>query len=193
MKVRGALLAAALATGISMLAPAAFAQGAVLQDKITVDLVGTVSQAITFGTGADQVLEAADLTASHSATVTLPLSANTPFRIGIASTNGALKSLATPDRSGFAFEKAYTVGLKINTDGGQIAPPDCASGTLKAGTGGCSFFGAAAGAGVSSGKDVALNKTAQVTVSWTSSTGNEPRLAAGDYQDTLIITVGAAT
>lgn len=186
---------AALVIGLAAFTPAAVAGNAQPKDTITIDLVGRISHTCDFGSASAQstVLPTADLLASFSSTVSLPLNCNTPFRIAVASANGALKSSAAPDKSGFAFEKAYKVGLKVDTDGGQMNPADCLSTKLKMGVGGCAFYGEAAGAGLSSNNKTALNKTAQLTVSWTPSSDGEPRLAAGDYQDTIIITVGADT
>jgi len=123
---------------------------------------------------------------------------NTPFKIGMSSQNGALRLVGAegndpvaPD--GFSVEKAYRVGLRVDTDADPLAPYTCSSRDLTNAAGNCPFYGSRPGQGLSSGKRTAIDREGTITVSWPAIDDTGRRRAAGEYRDTITVVVGART
>ncbi|WP_158258027.1 hypothetical protein [Sphingopyxis lindanitolerans] len=137
------------------------------------------------------------------------LDCNTPFRIGVSADQGAMALVeASGDRQirrvanaegltteGFATRKPYVASLQFATDqDGMVDAGDCDSNDLTSRKGDCQFFGNRAGSGFAPGrKSTAIGREGSLTVRWRGEEEQSVRLAAGDYQETLTIVVGART
>jgi hypothetical protein len=153
------------------------------RQKLTVDLVGRVPGRCGFSTPpADQVLPG-DLSAGGSLTVGFTLDCNTPFRVRAASTNGGFRTSAEAD--GFANLLDYRLRLRLETDAGGLEAA-CNADALVSAAGGCAYYGAAAGEGLSSADGVALHRRGALHFTWPTA---RQRLVAGRYSDTLTIVV----
>lgn len=113
-----------------------------------------------------------------------------PARIAVVSANGALKS-AAGTASGYTNSAPYDVTLNVARNSGGAVTATCAVANLTTG-GSCGFRGPANG---SQGLSVPTSSTNQsgsyVRVSAPAYAGSNV-LVAGDYADTLIVTVSAA-
>src|SRR5690606_7725711 len=110
------------------------------------------------------------------------------FKVTAKSEDGRLTNRsASDDLSGYAFAKIYGLSLELDTDAGRVRGGRCLSSTLVEG-GNCVL---AQPGGLDSGDGVAIGREATLTVDWPSQTSLGRRLAAGDYSDTITITIAA--
>lgn len=153
---------------------------------LTVDLTGQVPGRCGFSTPPADHPVLGNLAAAGSLTLSFAVDCNTPFRVRAVSANGGLKTgSATAD--GFTNLLDYSLRLQLATDAGGI-DATCNADALVSAAGGCAYYGATAGEGLSSGQGVALNASGALKFGWTTS---PQRLVAGDYSDTLTIVVEA--
>ncbi|WP_312126104.1 hypothetical protein [Brevundimonas sp.] len=179
---------------VSCLVVSAFALGANIAaaqstDSVSIDILASVPDRCGFAssTPTHQTREG-NLEQAFRQDIRLKLDCNTPFAIHAVSQSGALvHTTASPDSSGFAFSKTYNVQVAVETDIGLVTSARCDSSAMRDG-GACEL---ANGRGLSSGHGVAVDRDAILTIDWPDQSGLPRRLAAGDYQDTITITIGA--
>ena len=131
---------------------------------------------------------------SHGGSLQLgfTLDCNSAFRIRVSSAYGALMlggdsaPAVRAVHGGLAISLDYALALNVMTDLGNIG--DTCSSVALAGHGACSFFGAGAAQGLSSGNGVCLDQPGSLIISWQAP--KQP-LAAGTYKDVIKITVEA--
>ncbi|MEN5113257.1 hypothetical protein ABE453_04490 [Brevundimonas diminuta] len=167
----------------------AFAGLACAQSRDGVEIVvsATVAERCGFAPGSASALNvAADLEDAHSQSLALRLDCNTPFQVTAKSEDGWLTNRsASDDLSGYAFSKVYGLSIELDTDAGKVRSGRCPSSTLVDG-GNCVL---AQPGGLGSGDGVAINRDATLTVDWPAQTSR--RLAAGEYSDTITISIAA--
>lgn len=171
-----------------------------VNDEVRVKVQATITPRCGFESEPVDPTGKPDIEANTTIEIPFQLDCNTPFRIAVQSTHGALRHIGTPvqagsaETNGFAYTKGYDVGLTLGTSAGPRTPADCRSEQLRAGAQSqrCEFFGTAPGEGYSSVNDISVGQSSSLTVKW-SGTGAGPRHLAGDYQDTLTIFVGPRT
>lgn len=158
-------------------------------DGVEIAVSATVADRCGFAPGAASTLNvAADLEDAHAQSLALRLDCNTPFMVTARSEGGSLTNRsASDDLSGYAFAKVYGFSLELDTDVGKVRSERCLSTTLVDG-GNCAL---AQPGGLGSGEGVAIGRDATLTVDWPSQAALGRRLAAGDYSDTIIITIAA--
>lgn len=158
-------------------------------DGVDIAVTATVAERCGFTSRLASALNvAADLEDANSQDLALRIDCNTPFTISARADSGRLVNRsASDDRSGYAFDKAYGLSVRVDTDAGQIQSGRCLSTELRDG-GDCIL---AQPSGLGSGDGVAIGRDAVVTVDWPSQTTLGRRLAAGQYSDTVTFTIGA--
>jgi hypothetical protein len=120
-----------------------------------------------------------DFSNSGSASDQATVNCNKGFQISASSLNGALKhKTVTGAPTGFTALLPYTLDLAVPLDDNSSATTSCASSTL-IGQSTCSL---------SSNNKTSINKTASLTVTWTTPTSPN-RLLAGEYSDTITLTI----
>jgi len=188
--VRSARGAAALAIG-ALLAAAVpticLADAIPLGDpqSVTVDVIGTVPGHCGFTTAPPSQTIPGDLSQAGSLTVAFGVNCNAPFRVRAASKNGGFLTDQAAVGDTIADQLDYSLHLTLPTSLGAL-DATCNADALKAGAGGCAFYGTAAGQGLSSGDGVAINQSGSLQFGWTQSAKH---LVAGSYSDTLTIVV----
>lgn len=116
-------------------------------------------------------------------------------RVAVTSTNGGLKNANSAASPGFAALALYNVKLNVLHNSGTVVAT-CSSDTLAASGSGCNFKGdAALGAGISipSPSYNLGNSYVEVSYAAPASGPTASLLSAGQYIDTLTITVSPAT
>ena len=158
-------------------------------DGVEIVVSATVAERCGFAPGGPSTLNVAvDLEEAHSQNLALRLDCNTPFQVTAKSEAGRLTNRsASDDLSGYAFTKAYGFSIELDTDAGKIRSGRCLSSTLVDG-GDCVL---AQPGGLGSGDGVAIGRDATLTVDWPAQTTLGRRLAAGDYSDTITISIAA--
>lgn len=181
-KVVGVCLAAAMPAYAS----AVCAQST---DGVEIAVSALVAERCGFSAGAPLALDAsADLEDAHSQSLVLRVDCNTPFAVTARSDDGRLiNRSASDDQSGYAFDKVYGLSLDVGTDVGLVRSGRCLS-TALVGGGDCVL---AQPEGLVSGNGVSIGGEATLTVDWPSQASLGRRLAAGDYSDTVTISIGA--
>jgi hypothetical protein len=122
------------------------------------------------------------------------LKCTSPARVAVVSSNGGLKTGGTAD-AGYAVLAPYDVSLHLVSNGPTTADATCAAATLVAGTGTCSAFRGPSSS--TQGLRIAAASTNQ-TGSYlrvSASAYNQavgPTLIAGEYADTLTVTLSAS-
>ena len=117
-----------------------------------------------------------------------------PARVAVVSSNGGLKTAGTA-QSGYAVLAPYDVSLHLVSNTPTTADATCAAATLVAGTGTCSTF--LGPASTTQGLRIGAPSTNQ-TGSYlrvAASAYNQavgPTLIAGEYADTLVVTLSAS-
>lgn len=174
------------AAAICLFAGSVQAQAA---DGVDIAVTATVAERCGFTLGAAAALDVAtDLEDAHSQDLALRIDCNTPFTISARAGSGRLvNQSASDDQSGYAFDKTYGVSVKVDTDAGQIQSGRCLSTELRDG-GDCIL---SQPNGLGSGDGVAIRRDAVLTIDWPSQTTMGRRLAAGQYSDTITLTIGA--
>ncbi|MGH6816050.1 MAG: hypothetical protein ACREC6_10115 [Hyphomicrobiaceae bacterium] len=151
---------------------------ALADTEVTIALEGSITASCSL-TGVTTNLDLGNLQNAGAKTTTFMVDCNAPFKYTLASQNGALKhSTILTAPGGFANSLVYSVQTTIPTDSGPGINDTCASSAIKAGASTCFF--------TNSGSAVAIDKTASLKVSW--STSPSP-LLAGSYQDQVTVTV----
>jgi hypothetical protein len=117
-----------------------------------------------------------------------------PARIAVVSSNGGLKTAGSAP-SGYSVLAPYDVSVHLVSNTAAVADATCAAGTLIAGTGTCAAFRGPVTA--TQGLRIAAASTNQTgsylrvaAVAYNQAVG--PTLIAGEYADTLTITLSAA-
>jgi hypothetical protein len=111
-------------------------------------------------------------------------------RVAVTSRNGALAQDAAAV-AGFASSAPYEVQLRLAGDNGTVATATCEAAALKS-AGTCAFSGTASGtAGLRLSAPSTGSNGSYLRVSAPPYAGSQP-LLAGDYSDTLTITVSVA-
>jgi hypothetical protein len=187
-------IALAICVGLSVVAASAV-KADTLHDSVRIDVTADIpgrcgfqdqSQSAQVAIGAVNVAGAQTL---HSA---LHLDCNTPFAVGVRSTNGGM-AFSGGEAPGFTTLRSYNVALSIGTNNGVFTTPECTSAQLHAAGLGCSFYGALPGQGQRFEDQYSVGRNSDLIVSWDQFPANSPRLPAGAYQDTLIVVVGPVT
>jgi len=117
-----------------------------------------------------------------------------PARVGVVSSNGGLKTSGSAP-SGYAVLAPYDVSLHLVSNTAAVADATCAVATLVAGTGSCAAFRGPAGP--TQGLRIAAPSTNQAG-SYLRVAANPynqvvgPTLVAGEYADTLTVTLSAS-
>lgn len=171
---------------MSAYAGAAHAQAT---DGVEIAVSATVAERCGFAPSAASALNAAaDLEDAHSQSLALRIDCNTPFMVTAKSEAGQLTNRsASDDLSGYAFAKVYGFSLELDTDAGKVRSERCLSTGLVEG-GNCVL---AQPGGLGSGDGVAIGRDATLTVDWPAQSTLGRRLAAGDYSDTITISIAA--
>ncbi|GAA0735198.1 hypothetical protein [Sphingomonas japonica] len=164
-------------------------QGPVNSIAVGIDVRASVRSRCGFAAGGAPVgtLQQADFDRTgFSKDFAVVLNCTGASRIAVSSVNGAL---ATDTNSpGLASRAPYTVELRMVADNGTTATASCAATGLAAG-GGCSFGGTASTTnGLQLGAASTKANGSYLRVSAPAYAGATP-LAAGQYADTLTITV----
>jgi hypothetical protein len=160
---------------------------------LKLSLVGHIRSHCGFASMPPSSANLNDLTQGGSLELDFKLDCNAGFAVAVASSNGGLKRVSSPGSDdihvdGFATALDYDVGLAYQTDLGTVAA-HCPASSLSAGSPTCAFYGAGAGHGLSSGDGVAVDAPGSLTLKWQPPA--HTRLVAGNYKDTITITVGA--
>lgn len=158
-------------------------------DGVEITMTATVPDRCGFTPGPALTLEASgDLEDAHAQSLALRIDCNAPFMVTAKSEDGRLTNRsASDDLSGYAFDKVYGLSLSLDTDVGQVRSGRCLSTALVEG-GDCIL---ARPGGLGSGDGVAIGRDATLTVDWPAQSGLGRRLAAGDYSDTVTISIAA--
>lgn len=110
-------------------------------------------------------------------------------RVAVSSKNGGLATQA--DVSGYASNAPYNVELRLAADNGTTSAATCSSATLGQ-AGACAFSGTASqSAGLRLGAASTRDNGSYLRISAPPYAGSQP-LLAGDYSDTLTVTVSIA-
>jgi len=134
-----------------------------------------------------------DLESAQALDFVLPVECNAPFAVAVQGEHGRLLNItSSPDDSGYAFDKAYGVRLTLRTDQGLVRSDRCVSSDIVIG-GTCDFAGDRPGQGLDSGGGVAVPGEVTLSIDWPDQSSQERRLAAGEYRETITLTVGART
>jgi len=158
-------------------------------DGVEIAVTASVMERCGFSSDAAAVLNAsADLEDAHSQSLVLRIDCNTPFAVTARSEEGRLTNRsASDDLSGYAFNKVYGLSLDVDTDTGLVRSGRCLSTGLVEG-GDCIL---ARPSGLVSGDGVSIGGDATLTVDWPAQSSLGRRLAAGDYSDTVTISIAA--
>jgi spore coat protein U-like protein len=180
------MAAAGAGVALFMFAGVASAQST---EGVEIAVSATVSERCGFMPGQAQGLNASsDLEDAHVQSMVLRVDCNTPFAVSVKSEGGRLTNRsASDDLSGYAFDKVYGFSLSLDTDVGQVRSGRCLSTALVEG-GACVL---AQPGGLGSGDGVAIGRDATLTVDWPAQSALGRRLAAGDYSDTITISIAA--
>jgi len=201
MAKRFRILATALATAFGALAMPAFAQvtayaagqGAVNSVSVAIDVRASVSNRCGFAAGgapAGSISQAEFDRTGFARDFAIALDCTGASRIAVTSRNGGLAT-AGAAAPGYATVAPYQVELRMVGDDGTAATGACDASTLGA-AGGCAFAGTA---GTANGLRLAAASTrangSYLRVSAPAYAGSAP-LIAGQYADTLTVTVSIA-
>ena len=158
---------------------------------LKLSLVGRIRSHCGFAAMPPSSANLNDLSQGGSLELDFKLDCNSGFAVGISSSNGGLKRVTGGEDvhiNGFATSLDYDVGLAYQTDLGTVSS-HCPASSLAAGSPTCAFYGAGVSQGLSSRDGVAVGAPGSLTLTW--QPPSHARLVAGNYKDTLTITVGA--
>jgi hypothetical protein len=158
---------------------------------LKLSLVGHIRSHCGFAAMPPSAANLNDLTQGGSLKLDFKLDCNSDFAVRVSSTNGGLKWVTTGGDvhvNGFATSLDYDIGLAYQTDLGTVSGHCPASG-LVAGSQTCTFNDAQTAQGHASCGGVAQNMPGSLTLTW--QPPSHARLVAGNYKDTITITVGA--
>lgn len=156
-------------------------------DTLTVNASGTIVGACSF-TLASDFPTSADLSVAGSSPASATVNCSTPFKLNALSNLGALVNSVSA-ASGFTNSLGYTLAISVPLNTGGPATASCASSTLVTGQSGCALSPGNTTGLYSGATGTATNKTATLTASW--ATQVSPKLMAGNYADTLTVTIAA--
>lgn len=182
-----------------ILVTALFSSGAAFADQppnvigastvLKLALVGHIQSHCGFAAMPPSTANLNDLTQGGSLELDFKLDCNSGFAIGVASSNGGLKRAGEDVHvNGFATSLDYDVGLAYQTDLGTVSG-HCAASSLSAGSPTCGFYGVGMAQGLCSGDGVADDAPGSLTLTW--QPPSHAKLVAGNYKDTITITVVA--
>lgn len=174
------VLACSLVPAAALILPVAQASA----DVLTVFAVGRIDPVCEIGVASP--LPPANFANWGYLQGTAAVNCNTGFKVRATSANGAVKNSAEVT-TGFTNTLPYNLRLVMPVGGGTNALADCASAELVAGQSSCPL--SPNGPGLDSGGTVATSRPIIIYVSW--KTPRSPRLIAGDYHDTIIVSVEA--
>ena len=175
------LTTVAATTALGLFAPI-FSGARAESDTDTITITGNIVEKCELP-AAPAASSLGDLGAKTSHVITFDVNCNAPFEYALASANGALEHVVYGATPGFAHRHEYEVAVSIPTDGDTISD-SCDSSEILATGATCAF--------TDSGSDVAIDQTATLTITWDDGPalpGAATPLIAGDYADTLTITV----
>ena len=182
------------------LAPeAALAGSSIASDTIRINVNASIAERCGVAAIGARTNEGGRIDLPTQVAFNFRLDCNTPFKIGVAAQNGALRmtSAASDIREldGFGISKQYKVGLSFMTDqDGLVDAGICDSEKLSAADPECVFYGAAPGSGFSPGRHTtAIGREGSLVVRWAGERREARRLAAGPYQETITVVVGPRT
>lgn len=162
-------------------------------ESVEVVISAIVPQRCRFGAPPRVEAPTLDLDSAQAFELVLPIDCNTPFAVAVRAEHGRLVNVSSaPDGSGYDFDKVYGVRLALRTDQGLVRSERCPS-TEIARDGLCAFAEDRPGEGLSSGPGLALPGEATLAIDWSGQAAEGRRLAAGDYRDTITLTLGART
>ena len=156
---------------------------------LKLSLVGRIRSHCGFAAMPPSSANLNDLSQGGSLELDFKLDCNSGFAVGVSSSNGGLKRTGEDiGVSGFVTALDYDIGLAYQTDLGTVSA-HCPASSLSAGSPTCTFYSASASQGLSSGDGVAVDEPGSLTLRW--QPPSHARLVAGNYKDTITITVGA--
>lgn len=132
-------------------------------------------------------IPAVDFAGSGETNAKALLNCNTGFVLRATSANGALKNSADAG-PGFTNSLNYKLTLTANLTGSPWVKASCASARLVVGNSTCAL--SPDGPGMDSGGFPSVGQSATLKFSWVTPTN--PRLVAGNYEDTITISIAAA-
>lgn len=168
----------------------AVGQGAVNRIEVGIDVRASVRNRCGFATAPAGTLAQAEFDRTGiSKDFAIRLNCAGASRLAVTSRNGALVQDVTV--GGFASSAPYRVELRLAADNGTVATASCDAAGLAAG-GACAFSGTASGStGLQLGAASTGDNGSYLRISAPPYAGSQP-LLAGDYSDTLTITVSIA-
>ncbi len=160
---------------LAILAVGRYSSGAVAEDSVSIELVGEIEARCRL-LQLPATLDLGRLTKSGVQLVPFQIDCNSPFAYEVRSREGGLKSENAVVAAGFAAIIPYTLELRVPTDGGFILD-QCNSATLAIALPACGHG--------NSGSAVAIEQTASLMISWSTS----EELVAGVYADVVTVNV----
>lgn len=156
-------------------------------DTLTVNASGTIVGSCVLNTASD-FPASANLSVNGSSSATATVDCSTPFKLNATSSNGALSNSVSAV-SGFTNALGYSLTISVPLNTGGPATATCASSTLVTGQSSCALSPGNTTGLYSGATGSATNKTATLTAAWT--TPSTPILVAGNYADTLTVSIAA--
>ena len=160
---------------------------AALADTLTINATGNIAGSCVLNTGSNFPTNA-NLSVTGSSAATATVDCSTPFKLNATSSNGALSNSVSAG-SGFTNTLGYSLTISVPLNSGGPAAATCASSTLVTGQSGCALSPGNTTGLYSGATGSATNKTATLTAAWT--TPSTPILVAGNYSDTLTVSIAA--
>jgi hypothetical protein len=158
---------------------------------LKLSLIGHIRSHCGFAAMPPSAANLDDLTQHGSLELDFSLDCNSGFAVKVSSANGGLKRVTVGNDvrvNGFATSLDYDIGLAYQTDLGTVSG-HCPASSLVAGSQTCTFNNAQTARGRSGCGGVAQNMPGSLTLTW--QPPSHTRLIAGNYKDTITITVGA--
>jgi len=170
----------------------AVGQGAVNRIEVGIDVRASVRDRCGFAAAGAPTgtMEQADFDSTGlSKDFAIRLNCSGASRVAVTSANGALSQDASVP--GYASSAPYQVQLRLAADNGTVATASCDAATMK-GAGSCAFSGTASGTtGLRLGAASTGDNGSYLRISAPPYAGAQP-LLAGQYSDTLTITMSIA-
>jgi hypothetical protein len=158
---------------------------------LKLSLVGRIRSHCGFAVLPPSSADLSDLSHSGSLELNFKLDCNAAFAVAVASSNGGLKRVSSPGEAvavdGFTTSLDYDIRLAYRTNLGTVSA-HCPASSLAAAAPSCIFYGEAASQGLASGDGVAVDAPGSLKLTWQPPA--HKHLVAGDYKDTITITVG---
>lgn len=158
---------------------------------LKLSLIGHIRSHCGFAAMPPSAANLDDLTQHGSLELDFSLDCNSGFAVKVSSANGGLKRVTAGNDvriNGFATSLDYDIGLAYQTDLGTVSG-HCPASSLVAGSQTCTFNNAQTARGRSGCGGVAQDMPGSLTLTW--QPPSHTRLIAGNYKDTITITVGA--